>query len=227
MKKMSLILLSALIISACAALESKPPPTIHPARVTPAAPLKKKMLDEVPNPFESKAEEELFWKALSGELTDEDVAKIKDAPKFKMAMAMRLLLSCLFTDNELRGAMINALTGNLARLQMNDETIAKVTEDLSGEEMKNRWGAMHFIFEMQSKGTAIIYYVLNDEEHLLEFFKKETAKCEMMKKTAPDGKPFKPAPPATSAPPDKSQSSKKHNKNLAPSPRDGKMEHNQ
>lgn len=200
MNKIALLLFASLMISACAAFNPNPPPTIHPARVTPAAPLKKKLLDEVPNPFQSKAEEALFWKVMDGEATDAEIAPIKDTPGFKIAIAMRILISCQSTDQQLRGAMMQMLTAHIARIYMTDETHAAVLNDLVSDEMKNRWKALHFTFEQQAKGTAIIWYILNDEENLIAFFKKEAVKCEALKKATPDGKSFKPAPPATSSP---------------------------
>ncbi len=221
MRHSVLVFITSLFISSCALLESKPPPTIHPTRVTPA-PSKSKLIDDVKNPFQSKAEEALFWKVLSGEFSNEEVPKIKDLPIFKIAIQMRMLLSCQFTDPQLRSGAIRALTDGLAHSLMNSESREAVANDLSGEEMINRWKAMHFIFEKQSKGTAIIYYALNDKEHLFEFFKKENAKCEVLKKDSPENKIFKPAPPATSSPPSKLKAPKpksnKHPEIAPPAP---------
>lgn len=201
MHKVAIVLISSLFISACAALESNPPPpTIHQVRVTPA-PSKNKQLDNTPYPFQSKDEEALFWKVLSGEFSNEEVPTIKNLPIFKIAIQMRMLLSCQFTDDKLRTGAIQMLTDTLAYSLMNEESRVAAARDLSGEDMVNRWKAMHFIFEKQSKGIAIIYYALNDKEHLLEFFKKENTKCEILKKGKPDQKSFKPAPPSTSSPP--------------------------
>ena len=172
MRHSVLVLIASLFISSCALLESNPPPpTIHSTRVTPA-PSKSKLIEDVKNPFQSKAEETLFWKVLSGEFTKEEVPAIKNLPIFKIAIQMRMLLSCQFTDDKLRTGAIQMLTDNLAFSLMNEESRVATAKDLAGQDMVNRWKAMHFIFDKQSKGTTVIYYALNDKERLMTFFKK-------------------------------------------------------
>lgn len=221
MRKVAIAMISSLLISGCAAFQSNPPPTIHPTRVTPGPIAKSKDTASVNlnNPFKSKADEELFWKIMNGEIDNPEVKKVEDTPFYTIAIGLRILLSCQSTDDKLRTEIITGLLGNVPQLFMSEETIAKVTANLSGENMMERLQALHFIFALQAKGANIINYVLNDKEHMLPFFKNEMAACEETKKATPNGKTFKPAPPATNSSPGKVKSPKpKSNKHSEPTP---------
>lgn len=180
MQKVAIILISSLLISACAGTRPAVKADLSKPKVAEA------VTPKAVTPFASEAEEAYFWQVVNGEVALD--AHDRNMPlSVKLGMLLHMALSPAVDAETRTQAAVMLLQS--APLGFKVEQNQILDEAFLSDNLIDRVSSLRHTFKMNEHTLAIINYALNNEPQMKAFMAKQRAK-ELLLKENPDAKPL-------------------------------------